>query len=65
MSGDSAMDKVKGKAKEWAGKATGDDRMAAEGQTDQAKAKAKDAVDKAKERVEGVVDSLRNKRDDS
>jgi len=58
--GDNAMDKIKGKAKEAVGKATGNDRMAAEGKTDQAKGKAKDAVENVKERAEGVRDSLGN-----
>ncbi|MBC3840651.1 CsbD family protein [Streptacidiphilus sp. 4-A2] len=61
---DSAMDKIKGKAKEATGKATGNDRMAAEGKTDQAKGKAKDAMENVKERAQGVRDSLGN-RDDS
>ncbi|MCX5384302.1 CsbD family protein [Streptomyces sp. NBC_00083] len=56
--GESGMDKVKGKAKEMAGKATGNDRMKSEGKTDQAKGKAKDAMDGAKERAKGVGDSL-------
>ncbi|WP_405914658.1 CsbD family protein [Streptomyces sp. NBC_00728] len=43
------MDKAKGKAKEAVGKATGSDRMKAEGQMDQAEGKAKDAMDDVKE----------------
>ncbi|GGY17199.1 CsbD family protein [Streptomyces xanthochromogenes] len=65
MGDNSAMDKIKGKAKEAAGKATGNDRMAAEGKTDQAKGKAKDAMRNMKERGEGVRDSLTDKRDNS
>ncbi|MFG3280615.1 CsbD family protein [Streptomyces sp. NPDC048111] len=57
------MDKIKGKAKEAAGKATGNDRMAAEGKTDQTKGKAKDAMQNMKGRADGVKDSLTDKRD--
>lgn len=59
------MDKLKGKAKEKAGKAMDDDRLKREGRTDQAKGKAKEAVEDAKENVQGVKDSLRPKRDGS
>ncbi|WP_425838912.1 CsbD family protein [Streptomyces fractus] len=58
--GDSAMDKAKGKAKEMAGKVTGNDRMKTEGQTDQARGKAKDGVESVRDKAEGVRDSLRN-----
>ena len=51
-------DEVKGKVKETAGKATGDERLENEGRTDQVKGKAKDAVDDAKDAVQGVRDSL-------
>ncbi|MEU9193065.1 CsbD family protein [Streptomyces hundungensis] len=61
--GDSAMDKIKGKAKEAAGKVTGNDRMAAEGKTDQAKGKTKDAMDTMKKRAQGTRDSLTEERD--
>ncbi|KOG89940.1 general stress protein CsbD [Streptomyces varsoviensis] len=65
MGDNSAMDKIKGKAKEAVGNATGNDRMKSEGKTDQAKGKAKGAVDEAKDRADGVKDSLRGERDDS
>ncbi|WP_030755534.1 CsbD family protein [Streptomyces sp. NRRL F-5135] len=55
---DSAMDKAKGKAKEAAGKLTGDRRTEAEGRTDQAKGKTKDTMRGAKERAKGAKDSL-------
>ncbi|MFI5756985.1 CsbD family protein [Streptomyces sp. NPDC051569] len=55
---DNAMDKAKGKAKEMTGKATGDDRMASEGRTDQAKAKAKSGMEDSKEKARGMKDSL-------
>ncbi|MDI2128298.1 CsbD family protein [Yinghuangia seranimata] len=54
MSDESAADKLKGRAKEAAGKVTGDKRLEGEGEADQAKGKAKEAVEKAK----GAVDSL-------
>jgi uncharacterized protein YjbJ (UPF0337 family) len=38
------MDKMKGKAKEWVGKATGDKRMESEGKTDEAKGDVKAAT---------------------
>lgn len=52
MAGKGAMDKAKGKAKEAAGKVTGNERMAAEGKADQAKGKAKEALGEAKESLE-------------
>ncbi|MEW2528033.1 CsbD family protein [Streptomyces sp. NPDC047071] len=57
------VDKAKGKAKEMVGKATGNDRMEAEGKTDQAKAKLREAAEEAREKAEGVRDSLRNRDD--
>ncbi|MBV7647862.1 CsbD family protein [Streptomyces albidoflavus] len=60
--GESAMDKMKGKAKEAVGKVTGDRRTESEGKTDQAKGDAKDAADQLRERAKGVGDSM--KRDD-
>ncbi|WP_327701688.1 CsbD family protein [Streptomyces decoyicus] len=56
-----AMDKMKGKAKQKAGKAMGDERLKSEGRTDEAKGKAKNAVGNAKENVQGMKDSLKNK----
>ncbi len=55
----SAVDKARGRAKELAGRLTGDERLEAEGRTDQAKAKAREAVRKLRARVRGVVDSIR------
>ncbi|GAA1372048.1 CsbD family protein [Streptomyces beijiangensis] len=52
------FDKLKGKAKEAVGKATGNDRMTGEGKTDQAKGKAKDMVESAKDTLAGAKDSL-------
>ncbi|MFC1437154.1 CsbD family protein [Streptacidiphilus sp. N1-10] len=42
-------DKLKGKVKEAAGKAVGNERLQAEGKGDQVKGDAKQAVEKAKE----------------
>lgn len=57
--GESA-DKAKGKAKEMLGKVTGNDRKEAEGKTDQAKAKAREAADDMRNKAEGVRDSFRD-----
>ena len=48
-------DQIKGKAKEAAGKVTGDDRLEREGQTDQAKGKVKEGVDRAADAVKDVI----------
>jgi uncharacterized protein YjbJ (UPF0337 family) len=53
------VDKIKGTAKEAAGKVTGDKRTEAEGKTDQAKGDVKNATDNATEAAKGVRDSLR------
>ncbi|MGA4837421.1 CsbD family protein [Streptomyces sp. G45] len=57
------VDKAKGKAKEMVGKATGNDRMAAEGKADQVKAKVREAKEEAREKAQGVRDSLRDRDD--
>lgn len=62
---DSTTDKLKGKAKEVAGKVTGDSRLEGEGQTDQAKGKAKGAVQNAADKARGAKDSLTGKDDDA
>lgn len=46
-------EKAKGKVEEAAGKATGDERLQAEGQADQAKADIKQAGEKAKDAFKG------------
>jgi uncharacterized protein YjbJ (UPF0337 family) len=53
-------DKVKGSIKEAAGKMTGDRRTEAEGKTDQAKGKGKNAAREVKETAKGVRDSLKD-----
>ena len=52
-------DKVKGTVKEVAGKATGDQRLEAEGKTDKIKGNVKNAASDAKEAAKGVRDSLK------
>jgi uncharacterized protein YjbJ (UPF0337 family) len=47
------VDDVKGKAKEAAGDATGNEKLKTEGQVDQGKGKVKDAVDKVADKVTG------------
>lgn len=48
-------DKVKGKAKEAAGKAVGNERLEAEGKADQAKGDIGQAAEKAKDAVKDVT----------
>ncbi|MGA4545315.1 CsbD family protein [Uniformispora flossi] len=64
MSGDSAMDKLKGKAKEVAGKVTGDKRQESEGRTDQAKGEVKETAENARDQVRGMRDSLTDNSSD-
>jgi uncharacterized protein YjbJ (UPF0337 family) len=49
-----------GKAKEAAGDATDDERLEAEGKTDQAKANVKQAGDHLRDTAEDVKDAFRN-----
>ncbi|MCX5195578.1 CsbD family protein [Streptomyces sp. NBC_00249] len=56
------MDQAKGKAKEAAGKLTGDNRMKAEGKMDQAKGKAKEAMSEAEEQARRAAENLRGKK---
>ncbi|MBW8077821.1 MAG: CsbD family protein [Gallionella sp.] len=49
----SAVDDVKGSAKEAIGDATGDQALKNEGKVDRGKGKAKDAIDRAAEKVTG------------
>ena len=58
-------DSIKGKIKEVAGKVSGDKRTESEGQTDQVKAKAKQAADDVSERAKGVADSLEEETRDT
>ncbi|MEV6564946.1 CsbD family protein [Streptomyces kronopolitis] len=62
MADKGAMDKMKGKAKQKAGKVMGDERMKAEGRTDEAKGRAKSAMGDARDNAQGMKDSLKGKR---
>ncbi|MET9293425.1 CsbD family protein [Streptomyces sp. NPDC003077] len=61
MGGESAKDKIMGKAKQMKGKASGDNRARGEGQADEAKGKAKGAMDNAKQKAQGMRDSFRDR----
>jgi uncharacterized protein YjbJ (UPF0337 family) len=52
-------DKLKGKLKEGVGKATDDESLEREGQLDQAKGKAKDALEHGKDALEDTKDALK------
>nr|WP_042190692.1 CsbD family protein [Kibdelosporangium sp. MJ126-NF4]CEL19519.1 hypothetical protein [Kibdelosporangium sp. MJ126-NF4]CTQ94681.1 hypothetical protein [Kibdelosporangium sp. MJ126-NF4] len=54
-------DKITGKAKEAAGKVTGDEEMAQEGKADQLKAKFEDAVEDVKDTVSGLAAKVKDK----
>lgn len=58
MSAENTFDKLAGKAKEAAGKITDDERLTAEGKTDQVKAAVEEKVEDVKGAFEGVKDSL-------
>ena len=49
---------LKGKGKEAAGNATGDDQLRAEGQGDQASSAVKDGVEKVKDAASNIKDKL-------
>jgi uncharacterized protein YjbJ (UPF0337 family) len=55
------LDKLRGKAKEYEGKATGDSGREAEGKLQQAKGDAEDALGKAKGAAEDALDHLRDR----
>jgi uncharacterized protein YjbJ (UPF0337 family) len=50
---DNDSDKLKGKAKEMAGKATGSDEMANEGEAQQEKAEAREQAEQAENKEQG------------
>lgn len=60
---DAAVDKVKGKVKEAAGKLTGDKRTETEGEVDQVKGDAKHKVEDVKDVAKGTKDALRDDDD--
>ncbi len=53
-------DEVKGRIKEAAGVVTGNDKLRAEGKTDQAVGKVKEVADKAVDKVKQTVKKLRD-----
>jgi len=55
------MDKLKGKVKEVAGAATGDEKKQAEGKMEQAKGSAKNAAENVKEHAKEHVDKAADK----
>ncbi|MFJ8160248.1 CsbD family protein [Streptomyces sp. NPDC096136] len=61
MGHDATMGKVRGKIKEAVGKLSGNERLQAEGRTDQAKAKVREAAEHVRERAAGIVDSLKHR----
>ncbi|CAB4724163.1 MAG: CsbD family protein [Actinobacteria bacterium] len=52
------VEDLKGKGKEGAGKATGDEQLQAEGKADQASASIKDGVEKVKDAAKDLKDGL-------
>lgn len=60
MNDNGAYDRLSGKAKEVAGKVTGDKETETEGRLQQAEGRVKGAVDDAKGVVEGAVDRLKS-----
>ncbi|MFD8009092.1 CsbD family protein [Streptomyces sp. NPDC058955] len=56
------VDRARGRAKELAGRFTGDERLEAEGRTDRARADLRKAWRSLRRRVAGVGDSLRKDR---
>jgi uncharacterized protein YjbJ (UPF0337 family) len=54
------LDKLKGKAEEAVGKATGDEKLVAEGRADQIKGEAKHAAAEVKEAAEETGDRLKD-----
>ncbi|WP_030757507.1 CsbD family protein [Streptomyces griseus] len=57
----SGMEKGKGKVKETVGKVTGNRRMEAEGQADQAKGAAREAAEKTRGKAAEARDSLKRR----
>jgi uncharacterized protein YjbJ (UPF0337 family) len=59
------IDDLSGKAKEGVGKATGNERLKKEGETDQAKTSVKEGARKVKDGLTGMKDSVKDdKKDD-
>lgn len=58
------MDEMKGRAKEAAGAATGDEDLKREGKIDQAGATAKEKFEKAKDKLDETVDKAKDELSD-
>ena len=56
----STTDKIKGRIKEAVGVITDNDRLKSEGQTDQVVGEVKEAAEKVKDKVERVVEKIRD-----
>ena len=56
----STTDKIKGRIKEAVGVITDNDRLKREGQTDQVVGEVKEAAEKVKDKVERVVEKVRD-----
>ena len=57
---DAQKDKITGKVKEGAGKLTGDERTEAEGKSQNAQGKFKEALEDLKDKAKGFGDGLKN-----
>ena len=57
----SSIDQAKGRVKEAAGDLTNDDELKREGKADRAGGKVKEFAENAKEKVEDVVDDVKDK----
>ncbi|MCL7425497.1 CsbD family protein [Streptomyces sp. YS415] len=57
-----ALEKAKARCKVIVGKATGHERLEAEGRTDEVKARIREKATSIRRRAEGVKDSLRRHR---
>ena len=56
----SNRDRFEGKAKETAGKATGDEQLEAEGKTQHAKGKVEEKVEEAKDTAKGAFEAAKD-----
>jgi uncharacterized protein YjbJ (UPF0337 family) len=56
-------DKVSGKAKEWAGKATGDEELESEGRAQHTKGEVKEGVEDARDTAKGTWRGVTGKDD--
>jgi uncharacterized protein YjbJ (UPF0337 family) len=56
----STTDKIKGRVKETVGVITGNDRLKREGQTDQVVGEVKEAAEKVKDKVERIVEKVKD-----